>query len=532
MAAMRAGGGSGEGDGPRPRPGFPGRAPGDPVAGWVLPLAVAAAAFLATAGSVRNGFVYDDIPQVVRNPWIRDLGQLPTVFTTGAWDYAGTTSNYFRPMMHVAYTATFGLFGLDPRGFHAVNVLLHAAVCLVLFACTRGLFRRSGLAGRTPGLLAAGAALLFAVHPIHTEVVYWIGGVPDLLVALFLLAALHFYSSRPDDGSLRARLALLGSAACFLLGLLSKEVALVFPGILLAHDLCFRSWRSRGPRRQALAYLPFAVALLAYFALRVNALGALAPVRRHAELGPPEVLLNVFPLLGKYLLKLVVPAGLTVFHAFDPVTSAGDVRVLAGGAAVLAFAALGFLLWRTGGLGFLAWSVLLLPLLPVLYVPALGDNPFAERYLYFPSVGFVWLLMLGAHRVAVARPRWTTAVVAAGTLLFAVHAVGMVTRQAAWASDRTLWADATRKSPGAAVAHYNLAIALQGEGRLPEAEQSFLSALRIQPSPVAWTSLGALYRQLGRTDDALVALQAALQLQPDYAPALEQLRQLQAGGRR
>jgi tetratricopeptide (TPR) repeat protein len=123
-------------------------------------------------------------------------------------------------------------------------------------------------------------------------------------------------------------------------------------------------------------------------------------------------------------------------------------------------------------------------------------------------------------------------VIAAGALLFAVYAFGSVTRQAAWASDRTLWADAVQKSPDAAVAHYNLAVALQSEGRLQEAEQFYRSALRIQPSPVAWTSLGALYRQLGRTDDALIALQAALQLQPDYAPALEHLRQMRVGGRR
>ncbi len=509
--------------------GLPERTSADRLERWVLPALVVAAAVLVSAGSLRNGFVYDDIPQVVRNPWIRDAGQLPTVFTTGAWDYAGTTSNYYRPMMHVAYTATYALFGLEPAGFHAVNVLLHAAVCLVLFACTRGLLRRAGLAGRTPALLAAGAALLFAVDPIHTEVVYWIGGVPDLLVALFVLAALHLYSTRPDDGSLRARLGLLGSAACFLLALLSKEVALVFPGILLAHDLAFGDWRRRGLRRQALAYLPFAVAFLVYFALRVNALGALAPVRRHAELGPFEVVLNVFPLLGKYLLKLLVPAGLTVFHAFDPVTSAGDARVLAGGVAVVAFAALGVLLWRTSGFGFLAWSVVLLPLLPVLYVPALGDNPFAERYLYLPSVGFVWLLVLGAHRVVAARPRLAPALVAAGALLFAAYAWGTVARQPVWASDRTLWTDAARKSPDAAVAHYNLAVALQSEGRLQEAEQSYRSALRIQPSPVAWTSLGALYLQLGRTDDARIALQAALALQPDNAAAAEQLRRLEGG---
>ena len=506
---------------------------GSALAPWLLPLLVAAAAIAFTAGSIRNGFVYDDIPQVVRNPWIRDAANLPTVFATGAWDYAGTVSNYYRPMMHVVYTATFALFGLDPRGFHAVNVLLHAAVCLALFACTRGLFRRSGLPDGTAAALAAAAGLLFAVHPIHTEVVYWIGGVPDLLLALFLLLALQLYSSIPDGAAGRqAWPRLAGSAGCFLLALLSKEVALVFPGILAAHDLAWGNWRRRGARALARAALPFAAALVVYFALRVHALGALAPVRRHAELGAWELLLNVFPLLGAYLLKLVVPSDLTVFHAFEPVVSVSDPRLLAGLTATLAFGGLGIVLWRRRGLPLLAWSVVLLPLVPVLYIPALGENPFAERYLYLPSAGFAWLLLLGAAAAVAARPALRSPVLAAGALLFALYAAGMVARQAAWASDRTLWVDAARKSPGAAIAHYNLAVALEAEGRPAEAEDSYRAALRIEQSPVAWTSLGALYRRSGRAEDALVAFQAALQLQPDYAPALEELRRLRAGERR
>ncbi len=499
---------------------------------WLLPLLVVLAALAASAGSIRNGFVYDDVPQVVRNPWIRDAANLPTLFVTGAWDYAGTASNYYRPTMHVVYTATFALFGLDPRGYHAVNVLFHAAVCLALFVCTRGLLRRDGAPDQTAARLAAAAAVLFALHPIHTEVVYWIGGVPDLLLALFLLTALHLYSSRPEGGGPRAWPRLTGAAACFLLALLSKEVALVFPGILVTHDLAFRTWSRRGARATALAYLPFVAALAVYFALRMNALGALAPVRRHAELGPWELLLNVFPLLGTYLLKLLVPAGLTVFHAFDPVSSAADPRLLAGLAATLGFGALGTWLGRRRGLPFLAWSVVLLPLLPVLYVPALGENPFAERYLYLPSVGFVWLLVAGARALAMARPALRTPTIAAGALLCGVYAAGMVTRQAAWVDDRALWNDAVRKSPGAAVARYNLAVALEAEGRAAEAETAFRAALRIQPSPVAWTSLAAHYRKLGRSDDARIALQAALQLQPDYAPALAEMRLLDAGSRR
>ena len=86
--------------------------------GRLLPIGlVAIAAVAACINTLGNGFVYDDIPQVVNNPWIRDVSFLRDAFTSNVWTFQGTATNYYRPMMHAVFMATHHLFGLSPAGF-------------------------------------------------------------------------------------------------------------------------------------------------------------------------------------------------------------------------------------------------------------------------------------------------------------------------------------------------------------------------------------------------------------------------------
>jgi len=489
-------------------------------------LAWAAAGLVVTAlagivywGALRNGFVYDDIPQVVRNPWIRDPRNLLRAFTMGSWAYEGTTSNYFRPMMHVAYTATYMVFGLAPAGFHAVSIALHAGVSVLVLA-TSSIVLASGR--RRSGeilALATVAGLLFASHPIHSEAVLWIGGVPDLCAAFFCLASFCAYASPTSTRVLSWRYAF--SLAFFLVATLSKEIALVFPLVLASYDLAFRR-EAMGARRLAGRYLGFGLVGLVYLGLRFNALGGLAPVRRHGEIAGGAIVLNALPLFAGYLWKLVLPTDLTVFHAFRPVASWVEPAALASLAVAFGFALLGWWLWTRRAAGsFVAWAALLVPLLPALYIPGVGENPFAERYLYLPSVGFVWLLVMAAGSIRVLRVR--LAVSACLILLLAFYAVAAAARVRVWNSDRTLWLDAVERSPSAPIAHYNLGAALFEEGRFDSATTEFEAAVRLEPSPVAWTSLGNAYREAGRPGDAVPAFLAALSMDPRLEGAYDGL---------
>src|SRR5882762_6051039 len=135
-------------------------------------LLVAGAALAVYLSTLWGEFVWDDRFQIVENPAIKDFHFVPKFFTTGVWTLISPThlTNYYRPVMFVAYLATYYLFGLHPAGFHFVNITFNALVALMVYALALRLFQR--------GELALIAGLIFAVHPIHAEAVAWIASLP------------------------------------------------------------------------------------------------------------------------------------------------------------------------------------------------------------------------------------------------------------------------------------------------------------------------------------------------------------------
>ena len=440
----------------RKRPSSPPAAPAvAPIPVAAVAWAIAVFAALLSVNTLANGFVYDDRFQIVENRWLADPTTLLRAFTTNVWAFEGATSNYYRPLMLVSYVLTHAVAGREAWAFHLVNVLLHAATsALVVLAARRAL-----LAGNADGRAAlwggAAAGALFAGHPIDAEVVAWAACVPELLVALLALAALLLHAR----GTPRAR---AGAAACFLAGLFAKETTIVVPLVLAAWDLAFVRPLPRLAwwlRRQA----PYAVALLPYLALRFTAIAEVTPLRRHTELGPLDYVVNALPLFAQHLGALLLPVRLSAFHVFHPAPPL-SASVLAGAAVAVAFAAALALSLRRAPVAFFALASLALPILPVLYIPALGENTFAERYLYLPSFGFV---LLAAFAAVTARARWPGAAraVAAGVAAIVIaYGAGTVARNRVWRDDLSLWTDTVAKSPDSAYARNELGVELEEHG--------------------------------------------------------------------
>jgi hypothetical protein len=161
------------------------------------------------ANTLVNDFVYDDRSQVLENRFILDFRYLPDIFTKSAWSFqsAPVVSNYYRPMMNVIYMPSYYIFGLTSWGFHLGNILFHAGNSILVLLLARRLFadkparlqaekltseqvcRPDAVLPLTSTFLAPPflAALLFAVHPIHTEAVAWVAAVPELSFTLFYL---------------------------------------------------------------------------------------------------------------------------------------------------------------------------------------------------------------------------------------------------------------------------------------------------------------------------------------------------------
>ena len=177
-------------------------------------------ALVTSVNSLWNHFASDDLEQVLGNPFIKHLGNLPAAFTTSVWSFTAanivfTVDPYFRPIFSSLFTLNNALFGTAPWGWHLVNILIHAAVTLMVFVVSREVTERNWVAMLT--------AALFAASSRHAESVAWVSGVTDPLMALLLLPAFYFYLRFRKQGTTYLLVCSLGF---FFLALLSKETAL------------------------------------------------------------------------------------------------------------------------------------------------------------------------------------------------------------------------------------------------------------------------------------------------------------------
>ena len=482
-------------------------------------LAVAAVGILVYLNSIPNGFVIDDKYQIMENEWITGPEHLGEIFASGVWEFEGRETSYYRPMMFVHYMGIQLLAGRTAWAFHLASVLLHAAVTVLVFLVARRAFAADPPSAPEPVWPATAAALLFAVHPIHTEPVAWIAAVVDLGYTLFALLALLAYIAGRD----RRPGWMAVSAAAFLVALLFKESAITIPVVVAAWE-----WAMARGERRALARLgggvaAYAAAFAVYLALRWNALGGLVPTAQGAGLAMIPWSLAVVSLAALYVGKLVVPINLNVWHVFDPPAALGSARALG----VVGFVVVCVVVWvwaaRRRRVVAFAGAVFLIPLLPTFHFSALNvgiASAFAERYLYLPSMGFALVLACVLDAVRRRVPRGT--VVASGivAVLALTYAVGTVARNPVWKDSLTIWEDAVRKSPQSGVAQFNYGAALRFHGRKQEGMEAIRRAAVLEPGLVGREiGKGRSYAEQGKFMKAMLAFHSALILDPGNAEA-------------
>lgn len=495
----------------------------------VLVLLVSIGVYLA---ALFNDFVYDDVPQVVGNPWIKELKYLPDILFSDVWGFFGaSTTNYYRPAMYVIYMINYHIFGLTPWGFHLINVLFHAGVSVLVLIITSKLIRmeadkpvlaREESPGRTRpqpdepmNSVPFMAALLFATHPVHTEAVTWVAGLPEVSFTFFCLLSYFLYIRSRENPNMREAPYVL-SVLSFALGILSKETAITLLIIFVAHDRVFG--KPGEPFRAGVKrYLPYTLVTLGYFILRFYALGGFAPLKRHPELQMYENIVNILPLFAQYLGKLFFPINLTAFHIFHPLHSIMEMKAIISVAISAVILAIVILSWRKKGLILFGLLLFTVPLLPVLNVQWVGENAFTERYLYLPSFGFVMILAALLNQVAgrLFRDATRLSVVLFGALIV-LYSAGTVARNSVWKNDASFFEDIIRKNPLSATPHIEFGNSLDYEGRLDEAIEQYRNAVRLEPLSVAsHHKLGVALFKKGRVDDAIEQYSIALQLKPD-----------------
>ncbi len=479
------------------------------------------------APSLGYGFVYDDAAEVLASPFVRAPERVWEAFAHRIWLGTDVDAPMYRPLTTASFALTAAVAGLDPAAFHLGNVLLHAVVCLLLFA----LGLRLGLPSRAAGL----AALWFAVHPVHVEAVANVAGRKDLLMTAFVLAAVLLHLAARGGGfGLRA-----ASAGAFGLALLSKESGVV----ALAFVVLLEGSRPRGelppgqrrvgPLLQSAGW--WAVVAVAYGLGRAHVIGDLAlphiPFMENpaAHAPPLERMLTALAVLGQGALLLLVPWRLSADYGAQAIalaTSAADPRVLATVLVVFATATWAALRRDTWvALALLAYLAAVLPtsnlLLPI-------GTLFGERLLYLPSAVFalaVGGLFARAERWA-PRPARATA-----SCVVVALAVVAVVSERRWRDDLTLFTATVATVPSSAKAQHLLGNVLVRAGRPEEALAHFARALALLPERVevrarVLRSVAVASTRLGRYADARAALAPVLAAAPDDVATLRELAEV------
>jgi tetratricopeptide (TPR) repeat protein len=503
-----------------------------------LVLTAVAVVVAAYAPALAAGWIWDDDSYVWRNAVVQTPGGV-----LDAW-VPGRTPQWY-PMVFVSFWAQHALHGLDPFGYHLVNVLLHAASSLMLWRLLAAL--------RLPG--AAIAAAIFALHPMQVESVAWVTERKNVLSMAFALASVHCWLRWDVAASpVRDRAGWWGASfALFVLAMLSKTTAVAVPVAIAA----IAWWRSvpgqrGGVRWAVLPYFAVGVAMgLVTAWLEATHVGASGGAEFQA--GVAERLRAAAMAWWWYLWAWAVPVQRSFVHAGFPPTPWLGWLALVGGVAAAAGA------WRLSPLGrrgawvaFLTYSAGVFPALGFVNLYPLRYAPVADHFAYVASVPMAavagWALA-AAWRASSMAPRAVRALLlsmagaGAIALATATHAECRTYRDA-----ETLWRATLERNPDAWLAGNNLVVIVLDRmqraldaGDATAAADALVEAAALSERCVALagaidmsvqSNMSEVRRLQGRLPEALAAADAALALEPLAAgPAWQRGRLLELLGR-
>jgi hypothetical protein len=481
--------------------------------GIAVLLAVLTVAVYARSGS--HDFVrYDDDRYVTENPVVRSglsLSGVRWAFTTG------TEANW-HPLTWLSLMLDAEIHGLRPAGFHWTNVLLHTVNTVVLFELLLGL---TGARWRS-ALVAA----LFALHPLHVEVVAWVTARKDLLCTLFAFLSMSAWVRYARTGERRAY---VGAALLLTAGLLSKGMIATLPLLLLLLD-----WWPLGRLRDLRSLRRLVVEKLPLFALcAASAVVTFAVQRAGGAVTGGEVSLgaswaNALVSYVRYLGKTLWPSGLSVLYPHPYLADSGvepwAAWQVAGAAAILVAISLLVLRFRHHRYATVGWLWFLVSLLPVIGIVPFGRQAMADRYTYVPLIGlFLLVVWAGCELVR----RWRIPLgVTVGFSAVLVGSLALVSwlQLRHWSDSLALFRHAVETTPHSSIMHYNTGNELKRLGRWQDSIEHYRRALEIEPAKgnAHFNLAGALMR-LGRRDEAVSHYREALRLLGDTPRIREEL---------
>ena len=489
--------------------------------------------------SLNNSFHFDDTPNIIENPYIRNLKDIPS-FLKGMSSYVGK----FRILSMFSFAVNYHFHKLNVYGYHLVNLMLHILCGILVYFISRNLFAfelkriesytiDNNIEGKKVNLLSLLTATIFIAHPIQVNSVTNIVQRIEILASLFYLLSIFLFLKGSLEKGWRKILFFLGTGISYLCAIFSKETGFTLPIVLIIFDFLFVCKTKKEIQKRVLIYFPLFLLLAIYisFFLKGGILGLFIKGSEEWLWTPWENLLTQTNVMIQYfkLLLLPLPHWLNFDHDFWVSKSLFEYPTWVSVSVILLLLISATILIMKNKLIPFSIFFFFIILAPSSSLIPLWDI-MVEYRLYLPIFSYSLILTMGIHYFCQLLARHFSkkigqeVVVGISILTLCFYSVITIERNKIFKDDLTLWSDAAKKSPDKMRVHHNLGRAYLMGGDINKAIQEAEIALRLSDRYIRKESvkfilnlLGGAYLDKGEIDKALSMYNRAIEVAPNFA---------------
>jgi protein O-mannosyl-transferase len=421
---------------------------------------------LAYSNSFHSGFVLDNRPLILEDSRIHDASwwNIGLIFHhTYWWPF---DHGLYRPITTLSYLFNYAVMGNagQPAGYHWINFVLHFLNIVLVYALVLRLARKFWL--------AVFVSAIWVVHPVLTESVTNIVGRADLLAAMAVLSGLLMYLKSAESNGWRRFAWLAGLAAVTIVGVFSKESAVVILGVIPLYELAF--WKSWKEAKESFHSLTFgcaavAISIAAMLYQRAIVMAASPPVEAAFADNPLQgahffqARITAVAVMAKYVWLLLWPATLSSDYSYSQIPIAtGTMHDWLAWITIAAVVFVVITLFKWNRLAFFFGAFAFVTFVPVSNLVFQTGTIMAERFLYLPSVGFVVCLVMLVYAICGKFSAQTIAPMATIVLCLIVSSFGLRTwiRNSDWHDDLSMANASVYAAPNSFNSHLRMATAL------------------------------------------------------------------------
>jgi Flp pilus assembly protein TadD len=487
---------------------------------WVAAAIITFLVFMIYLNSLKNDFVnWDDPGLIIRNQKIRslELQNILEIFTP-------KKSSTFQPIRVLSYAIDYRIWKFNPIGYHITNLLFYILTCIIVFFSLDMLSTnlRQGVSEPSHRRAALFGSLLYAAHPVHVEAVTWLSARKEVLLGFFFFLAFYLYlKGKEEEG--RKKVILLGLVLlAFILAILSKPSAVVFPAVILIYEVAIRKdgWIDFVKRHWFFLVLSILISLIFVVILMkvmVEA-GGIKGYRGGTFFNNLLVSVSIFLNNIKLLVFSINYSAAYTIRIFYSVLSLQTLLVV--GVTSLLF---GLSIWslKKTKVIFFCFFFFFVTSLPYLNIVPISTL-LADRYLFIPSFSFCFLLGIGFDKlyrlVHKGFSEGFFKLLSVVFFLFLLGGYSFVTFQQnkVWENSYTLWSDAVAKYPESNEANALMGVVYMELGMDEKAVEYLEKAVQILPIDYeSRNNLGIVYQRLDMAEKAINELLMAIALKPE-----------------